>query len=64
MYKRKKISVIVPVHNEERGIGLTCKLIPKFIDEIIVVDNLSTDNTVRIARKLKVKVISEKNKGI
>ncbi|MCJ7827785.1 glycosyltransferase family 2 protein [Patescibacteria group bacterium] len=63
MYRRKLISVVIPCYNEEQGIELTYRRIPKFVDEIIVVDNLSTDNTARVARKLGATVVAEKNKG-
>ena len=63
MYKNKKISVVIPCNNEERGIELTFKRIPRFVDEVIVVDNLSRDKTALIAKKLGAKVISEKSKG-
>lgn len=63
MLKGQKISVVIPCYNEEKGIAQTCKRVPKFVDEIVVVDNLSTDNTSRIAKKLKARVITEQNKG-
>ena len=63
MYKKHKISVVIPCYNEEQGIRLTYQKIPKFVDEVVVVDNLSTDQTAKIARKLGAKVISEKNQG-
>lgn len=63
MYAAYSISIVIPCHNEETGLENTFPRIPKFIDEIIVVDNLSTDNTAQSARELGAKVISEKNKG-
>lgn len=63
MYRGKSVTVVVPCHNEEQGIELTYKNIPKFVDEVIVVDNLSTDNTSKIAKKMGAKVVSERNKG-
>ncbi|MFC1727453.1 glycosyltransferase family 2 protein [Patescibacteria group bacterium] len=63
MYKKHTVSVVIPCYNEEGGIKLTCKMIPKFVDEVVVVDNLSTDNTFRIAKKLGAKVIVENNQG-
>ena len=63
MYRGYKVAVIIPCHNEESGIELTYKKIPNFVDEVIVVDNLSIDKTVELARALGAKVISEKNKG-
>lgn len=64
-----KVSVIIPAHNEEKNIEKVIKLIQKNkkenVDEIIVVDNASTDNTNNIAKSTGVKVIecSDKGKG-
>lgn len=61
------ISVIVPTLNEEKFIEECLKKIKNqnFKDyEIIVSDGLSTDNTVKIAKKYADKVISSKDKGI
>lgn len=68
--KLKKIAVIIPCHNEELGISKVIKSVPVdrlkhlgFATEIIVVDNNSTDKTVEIVRKHKVKVIRENKRG-
>ncbi len=59
-----KVSVIIPVLNEEEAIGKVINDIPKgVVQEIIVVDNGCTDNTVEIARNHGAKVISEPRKG-
>lgn len=63
MYKSSKISVVIPCHNEEEGVEATYKRIPKFVDEVVVVDNLSTDKTAKIAARLGARVVHEKNKG-
>lgn len=63
MYKGKSISVVIPCHNEEGGIEKTYKRVPSFVDEVVVVDNLSTDKTSDIAKKLGARVVSEKNRG-
>lgn len=63
MRKRNKISVVIPCHNEERGIELTLGRIPKFVDEVVVVDNSSADRTAVVAKKLGARVISEAKKG-
>lgn len=52
MIKKKKISVVIPCRNEGGHIAKVVKRIPKYIDEIIVVSNKSTDNTVEAARKI------------
>ena len=44
-----KIAVIIPVFNEEESISKVIQDIPKYVDEIIVVNNGSTDKTAAIA---------------
>ena len=63
--KKPKVTVIIPTLNEEESIGQTLDEIPKdFADlEIMIVDGLSKDRTVEIARKKGAKVIMEKRKG-
>jgi glycosyltransferase involved in cell wall biosynthesis len=59
------ISIILPTLNEEKGILETLKQINKLdIDkEVLVVDGLSTDNTVRNAKAHGAKILLEKRKG-
>ena len=62
MIKNKKISVVIPCKNEEKGIAAVIKNIPSYIDEIIVVDNGSTDRTGEVAKKAGARVIKEPRK--
>ena len=59
------ISIILPTLNEEKGIIETLKQINKLEikKEVLVVDGLSTDNTVRNSEANGAKVIFEKRKG-
>lgn len=50
-------SCVILVHNEEETIA-RCLRSLQFCDEIIVIDDQSTDKTVEIAKKYKAKVIS------
>lgn len=52
-----KLSVVLATYNEERNIGRCLEAVKDLADEIIVVDGKSTDNTVKIAKKYKAKVI-------
>ena len=45
MYKKKKISFVIPVYNEQKLILDTLRGIPKYVDRVYVVDDCSTDNT-------------------
>lgn len=61
----QKVSVIIPAHNEEKTILRVIKLIKcnEIVDEIIVVDNLCTDNTAQIAKDAGCNVIECNQKG-
>ena len=57
---RKIIKVIIPAFNEENGVGQVIREIPSdLVDEIIVVNNASTDATERIAVELGATVLRE-----
>jgi glycosyltransferase involved in cell wall biosynthesis len=59
-----KIRVIIPAFNEENGVGQVIQEIPKeIVDEIIVVNNASTDNTEVIAREQGATVLHETTPG-
>jgi glycosyltransferase involved in cell wall biosynthesis len=63
MYKSQKITVIIPCLNEEQGIEKVLRRMPEFVDEVIVVDNGSTDRTSDVAKSLGAKVIHEDVRG-
>lgn len=59
-----KISVIIPAYNEEASISKVVSEIPRdIVDEIIVVDNNSSDDTKIRAKAAGAKVLFEINKG-
>src|SRR5215469_16354519 len=63
MYKGQKVTTIIPCLNEEQGIEKVLRAMPEFVDEIIVVDNGSTDRTSEVARGFGAKVIREDVRG-
>src|ERR1022692_438087 len=63
MYKSLTITVIIPCLNEEQGIEKVLRAMPEFVDEVIVVDNNSTDRTSDVAVALGAKVVREQVRG-
>lgn len=61
----KKIVLVMPAYNASQTLGMTYEKLPKeFVDEVLLVDDGSTDNTVELARKLGIQTIRhDKNKG-
>ena len=63
MIDDKRIVVIIPAYNEEESLPLVLYDIPDFVDEIIVANNGSTDNTYEVAKKEGATVVNEDEKG-
>ena len=65
MYKNQSLSIILPALNEEKSISNFIQELKKLniFDEIIAVDNNSTDNTKFEIQKNDVTYLFEKNKG-
>lgn len=60
--KKSTIVVVMPAYNAERTIRDTYNEIPKQLREnIILVDDNSTDNTIAVAKRLGIKVFSHSN---
>ena len=57
------IKVIIPAFNEEEAIGNVINDIPDIVDEVIVANNNSTDNTALKAKKAGATVVNENRKG-
>jgi glycosyltransferase involved in cell wall biosynthesis len=66
----KKITILLPCYNEEKGLGEVIDGVPLkklayfgYQTEIIVINNNSTDHTVKVAQEKGIKVVSEKKQG-
>lgn len=65
MYKNNKIVVVIPAYNEEKTIGRVLNNIPDFVDNIIVVNDGSTDKTAEVAKEMGSIVLNHrKNIGV
>jgi glycosyltransferase involved in cell wall biosynthesis len=63
MFKGLSVSVVIPTWNEAAGIAYTLRTVPSLVDEVVVVDALSTDGTADIARANGARVFSEVRRG-
>ncbi len=65
MVRDKCVVVVLPAYNAARTLQVTYNEIPHdIVDEIILVDDASTDTTVSIARSLGIKtIVHARNKG-
>ncbi|MBD3942031.1 glycosyltransferase family 2 protein [Microbacterium sp. NEAU-LLC] len=68
MYKGARIAAVVPAFREERMIGRVIETMPEFVDDIVIVDDCSPDDTSGAAKKIgdpRVTVIRhEVNQGV
>lgn len=66
MYKNKKVIVVLPAYNAGKTLEKTYNEIPfDLVDEVILCDDASKDNTVQLAKSLGIQhvIAHEKNKG-
>jgi len=63
--KHKKVVIVMPAYNATKTLEKTLREIPmRYVDDILLVDDCSKDNTVELSRKLGLKTIVHKvNKG-
>jgi len=66
----KKITILIPCYNEERGIGKVIDGVPLkklayfgYQTEIIVINNNSSDHTIEVALEKGAKIVTEKKQG-
>lgn len=63
MFNGESVTAIIPCLDEEQGIEQVLRNMPQYIDELIVVDNGSTDRSGQVARSFGAKVIAEDVRG-
>ena len=66
MLNNKKIVVVLPAYNAAKTLERTYKEIPfDIVDDVVLVDDVSKDNTIEVAKQLGIKHIiqHDKNKG-
>ncbi len=66
MINGKKLIVVMPAYNAEKTLEETYNEVPfDIVDEVVIVDDKSTDNTIEVAKKIGIKhiVAHDENKG-
>ncbi|MDJ1469852.1 MULTISPECIES: glycosyltransferase family 2 protein [Xanthocytophaga] len=66
MYNNKKVVIVLPAYNAALTLEQTYREIPfDIVDEVVLVDDASPDNTLEVGKKLGIKTIirHEQNKG-
>src|SRR5262245_22915390 len=62
---RPRVSVVIPAMNEAKNLPFVLPHIPEWVDEIILVDGNSKDNTVQVACELcpEIRIIPQQERG-
>jgi len=55
MYKDKSICIVVPAYNEEKQIGKVIETMPKYVDQVFIIDDASKDKTVETVKRYQKK---------
>ena len=66
MYLGKKVVVVMPAYNAAKTLAQTLKEIPTdIVDEVVLCDDASTDNTIERAKELGIQhiLVHDRNKG-
>lgn len=59
----RTVGIVIPCYNEEGGLRAIFPRVPAEVDEVVVVDNNSTDRTAEIARSRGARVVFERAPG-
>jgi len=62
---RASVSVVIPTLNEAKNIPWVLRRMPSYVDEVVIVDGRSTDNTVGVAQAIRdnLVIVNEQRKG-
>lgn len=70
MFEDKQIAVVVPCYKEETQIGTVIETMPDYIDKVIIIDDTSPDDTVKVVEGYLDShpnvelIVHEKNAGV
>ena len=59
------VSVVIPVKNEARNLPIVLRSLPDWVDEVVLVDGHSVDDTIAVARQCRpdIKIVTQPGKG-
>lgn len=63
MYRGLSVSLVLPCYNEEEGLRKMLPCVPALFDEVVIVDNCSTDGGAALAAAAGARVVREERKG-
>ena len=60
---RERVTVVIPAKDEARNVAWVLRRLPETVDEVILVDGRSTDDTVAVARAVRPDVVVTMERG-
>jgi glycosyltransferase involved in cell wall biosynthesis len=65
MKQRHTVSVVIPALNEAENLPYVLSRIPDWVDEVVLVDGHSTDQTVEVARQVRpdIRIVMQEGRG-
>ena len=65
MINGRKIVVVMPAYNAEKTLERTLAEVPDTVDDIVLVDDCSSDDTAGLARRLGIShvIVHDRNRG-